>query len=110
MEVSILFEFHLHDPLPTHTLDFIDQGRSRIQRLHVVPSTYTLAIDQNVRDRPPPRHHLEFRLQGRAKYMLIELDDMRGGDNCVFFKKDMLCLGREGAVGFGEDDYCAREY
>ncbi len=45
-------------------------------------------------------------LQARPKRVLVEFDDKGGGDDEVFFQKDVFGFGGVGTVGFGEDDYC----
>lgn len=40
--------------------------------------------------------------------MEVQFDDVRGGGDCVFVEEDAFCAGGVGAVGFGEDDDCAK--
>lgn len=97
---------NVRDAGPAQALERVDQLVRLVELLHVVAAADALALHQDVGHCAPARHLRERVLQLGAQRVLVELDDVWRGRDCVFFEQDLFCALGEGAVGLGEDYYC----
>lgn len=92
------------DPRAAQALECLNQLVRLIELLHVVAPTNALPLHEYVGNCASARHLRKGVLQLCAQWVLIELDNVRRGSDCVFIEENVFCALGKGAVGFGEYD------